>query len=243
MTQKTFALEINPTLPAALSRLHELSGNLRFSWHRPTRKLFESLDVDLWNAVSGNPRLFLRCLDQSRLDAAAIDPDFQRAYARVLGSFDADLGAAPPGEFLRLEPGKVVAYFCAEYGFHESFPIYSGGLGVLAGDYCKTASDVGLEFVAVGLLYRQGYFTQTLNTDGWQVAQYRDLADKDLPVNPCVGKDGAEIRITVRLAGRDVVARAWRAAAGRISVILLDTDVPDNRPADRELTRLGLRRS
>ena len=147
MTQKTFTLEINPTLPPTLARLEELAGNLRFSWHRPTRKLFESLDPALWNSVAGNPRLFLRCLDQARLDAAAADPDFLRAYGRALHSFDADLGAPHAGVFPGLDPGQVVAYFCAEYGFHESFPIYSGGLGVLAGDYCKTASDVGLEFV------------------------------------------------------------------------------------------------
>ncbi len=237
MTQKTFTLEINPTLPPTLARLEELAGNLRFSWHRPTRKLFESLDPALWNSVAGNPRLFLRCLDQARLDAAAADPDFLRAYGRALHSFDADLGAPHAGVFPGLEPGQIVAYFCAEYGFHESFPIYSGGLGVLAGDYCKTASDVGLEFVAVGLLYRQGYFTQTLDSEGWQIAQYRDFSDRDLPVTLCRDAAGQEIRLRVRLADRDVIARIWRASAGRISVILLDTDVPENTPDDRRLTR------
>ena len=237
MTQKTFTLEINPTLPPTLARLEELAGNLRFSWHRPTRKLFESLDPELWNAVAGNPRLFLRCLDQARLDAAAGDPDFLRAYGRALHSFDADLGAPHAGVFPRLEPGQLVAYFCAEYGFHESFPIYSGGLGVLAGDYCKTASDVGLEFVAVGLLYRQGYFTQTLDAEGWQVAQYRDLSDRDLPVTACRDAAGSELRVTVRMAERDVHMRVWRADAGRVALILLDTDVEENAPADRLLTR------
>lgn len=237
MNQKTFTLEINPTLPPTLARLEELAGNLRFSWHRPTRKLFASLDDALWRAVAGNPRLFLRCIDQAKLDAAANDPDFVRAFGRVLHSFDADLGAPQAGAFPLLEPGKVVAYFCAEYGFHESFPIYSGGLGVLAGDYCKTASDVGLDFVAVGLLYRQGYFTQSLDGDGWQVAQYRDFSDRDLPVTLCRDASGNEVRVAVELAGQQVIARAWRAAAGRVSVILLDTDVPENNPGDRQLTR------
>ncbi len=237
MNPQTFTLEINPVLPAPLARLEELAGNLRFSWHRPTRKLFESLDPDLWNSTGGNPRLFLRCLDQARLDAAASDADFLRAFGKVLHSFDADLGAPHASDFPSLEAGQLVAYFCAEYGFHESFPIYSGGLGVLAGDYCKTASDVGIEFVAVGLLYRQGYFTQTLNPDGWQVAQYRDFSSRDLPVSPCLDSAGRELRVTVRIEGRDVVARAWRAPAGRISVILLDTDVPENSAADRDLTR------
>ena len=237
MNPQTFTLEINPVLPAPLARLEELAGNLRFSWHRPTRKLFESLDPDLWNSTGGNPRLFLRCLDQARLDAAASDADFLRAFGKVLHSFDADLGAPHASDFPSLEAGQLVAYFCAEYGFHESFPIYSGGLGVLAGDYCKTASDVGIEFVAVGLLYRQGYFTQTLNSDGWQVAQYRDFSSRDLPVTPCLDDSGRELRVTVRIEDRDVVARAWRAPAGRIAVILLDTDVPENGPADRDLTR------
>jgi starch phosphorylase len=237
MNRQTFKLEVNPTLPPALGRLDELAANLRFSWHRPTRKLFETLDPELWQNVSGNPKLFLRCLDQARLDRAAADPAFLDEYHRQLRTFDAYRQESPQGAgSLHLEPGDLVAYFCAEYGFHESFPIYSGGLGILAGDHCKTASDVGLEFVAVGLLYRQGYFTQALDQAGNQVPQYRDFSSDDLPVQCAFDAEGRPLRVRVRLADRDVHAQVWRARAGRIDVVLLDTNVPENGPADREIT-------
>jgi starch phosphorylase len=236
VTRQKFTLEVNPALPDSLARLADLAGNLRFSWHRPTRKLFESLDAALWKAVSGNPRLFLHCVGQDVLDRASMDAAFLGAMHKALASFDAYLSEPQRGTFPLLPPGELVAYFCAEYGFHESFPIYSGGLGVLAGDHCKTASDVGLEFVAVGLLYRQGYFTQTVDGDGHQVEHYRDLSHRDLPVAILRDSDGRELKISVRIADRDVLAHVWRADAGRIAVVLLDTNVKDNSPADREIT-------
>src|SRR6185312_6998979 len=159
-------LEITPVIPNALKRLPELAGNLFFSWHRPIRALFEDLDPELWKQTSGNPRLLLRCVAQANLDRAARDAVYLARYRSALEALDAYLTApAPRGD----EP--LVAYFCAEYGFHESFPIYSGGLGVLAGDYCKAASDGRANFVAVGLLYEQGYFTQTVDNDGVQHAE------------------------------------------------------------------------
>lgn len=237
MNRQTFKLEVNPTLPAGLARLAELAANLRFSWHRPTRKLFETLDPALWKSVSGNPKLFLRCIDQARLDQAAADPAFLDHYERQLRSLDEYCAEQPDGPGSQhLESGDLVAYFCAEYGFHESFPIYSGGLGILAGDHCKTASDVGLEFVAVGLLYRQGYFTQALDQAGNQVPRYRDFSPDELPVEAAKDANGAALKVAVRLGTRDVVAQVWRARAGRIDIVLLDTNVPENSPADREIT-------
>lgn len=238
MMRKRFTIEVNPTLPPALSRLPELAANLRFSWHRPTRRLFEALDERLWNAVGGNPRLFLRCIDQSTIDRAAKSREFLDQYHQLLRGFDTYQSEPRANAAGRdLEPGDLVAYFCAEYGFHESFPIYSGGLGILAGDHCKTASDTGLSFVAVGLLYRQGYFTQLLDGDGNQVPQYREFSSQDLPVTPALGPDGLMVRIRVRLADRDVVVRVWRATVGRIDVLLLDTNSEENGEADRAITR------
>jgi starch phosphorylase len=224
-------IEVTPVIPEALARLPELAGNLFFSWHRPARALFEDLDPELWNQCSGNPRLMLRCLPQRALDAAASDPQYLGRYAAAMQRLDAYLAATPRAG----EP--LVAYFCAEYGFHESFPIYSGGLGVLAGDYCKAASDAGAHFLAVGLLYEQGYFTQTVDDDGMQHAEYKAHDPRDLPVEPVRAADGAWITITVKIGGRDVVARIWKARAGRVPVYLLDTNTPENAPSDRDITR------
>ncbi len=237
MNGQKFTLEVNPALPPALRRLAELATNLRFSWHRPTRKLFETLDDGLWAAVGGNPRLFLRCIDQASLDRAAASEPFLDEYHRVLRGFDAYL-REPRAEHAAesLESGDLIAYFCAEYGFHESFPNYSGGLGILAGDHCKTASDMGLAFVAVGLLYRQGYFTQALDADGNQVPQYRALSSLDLPVEKALDASGAPIKVAVRLGARDVAAQLWRAVAGRVTVVLLDTNLPENAEPDRAIT-------
>src|SRR5262245_29574810 len=125
-------LEVTPVVPDALSRLRELAANLFFGWHRPTRVLFEDLDRELWKQTGGNPRLLLRCVSQEALSQAAQDPAYLSRYHAALQAFDAYLSAPPPAA-----DAPLVAYFCAEYGFHESFPIYSGGLGVLAGDHCK----------------------------------------------------------------------------------------------------------
>src|SRR5688572_3546686 len=135
---KNALLEVTPVVPESLSRLPELASNLFFSWHRPTRALFEDLDRELWKQTSGNPRLMLRCVSQEALLQAAEDEAYRARYHQALQAFDTYLSApalAPAAD------APLVAYFCAEYGFHESFPIYSGGLGILAGDHCKAASD------------------------------------------------------------------------------------------------------
>ncbi|MBS0364583.1 MAG: alpha-glucan family phosphorylase [Proteobacteria bacterium] len=225
-------LEVTPVVPGALSRLPEMAANLFFSWHRPTRALFEDLDPELWKQTNGNPRLMLRCVGQGALDRRANDRDYLSRYRAALDTLDAYLG----GELASAED-PLVAYFCAEYGFHESFPIYSGGLGVLAGDYCKAASDERANFVAVGLLYEQGYFTQTVDDDGTQHAAYRERDPRDLPVEPVRTAQDQWLTVTVRMGGRDVAARVWKAQAGRVAVYLLDTNCPNNSPADQEITR------
>jgi starch phosphorylase len=223
-------IEIYPVIPAALSRLPELASNLFFSWHRPTRALFEDLEPELWHQVSGNLRLMLRCINQENLDRCATDRIYLERYRQVVESFDAYLSAPQRDQ----EP--LVAYFCAEYGFHESFPIYSGGLGILAGDYCKAASDERLNFVAVGLLYTQGYFIQSVDSDGVQHASNTETDPRDLPVEAVRDARGEWLQVTVRIAGRNVVARIWKAQVGRVSVYLLDTNCKENASEDREIT-------
>src|SRR5260221_12336011 len=157
-------LEVTSPIPAALARLPELAGNLFFSWHRPARALFQDLDPEWWEQFERNPRLMVRCLDQPRLERAANDPEYVERYRQVLDYLDSYVKVPPRAD----QP--LIAYFCAEYGFHESFPIYSGGLGILAGDYCKAASDERLNFIAVGLLYRQGSFTRPVAAAGRRAA-------------------------------------------------------------------------
>jgi starch phosphorylase len=239
MAGQEFLLQVSPKLPDKLSRLTELAGNLWFSWHRPTRQLFAMLDRDLWWRVGRNPKVFLRCVDQSVLSMAAENETFLGAYRRVLAEFDSYrdqtlTSYAPAG----MAKEDLVAYFCAEYGFHDSVPIYSGGLGILAGDHCKTASDMRLPFVAVGLLYRQGYFTQQIDEHGRQLAGYRQTDAADMPVSPMRDAQGNEIVVRVAFPGREVAIKAWRAEVGRVSVVLLDTNVPENDHADRKITQV-----
>ena len=235
MTKGTsYPLQVLPRVPARLKRLEELANNLWYSWHRPTRALFSLLHPGLWNAVAHNPKAFLRRVDEKRLLAAAEDPVFLDSFNRVISAYETyheeplarDSAAG-------LNGGDLVVYFCAEFGFHESFPIYSGGLGILAGDHCKSASDMRLPFVGVGLLYRQGYFSQLIDGEGNQQATYRDSEFEAMPIEPVCGADGNEIRVNVDMPGRTVVAKVWQARVGHVTLYLLDTDIEPNLALDR----------
>ena len=235
MSGTRYPLEVNPQLPTRLARLDELANNLWYSWDRPTRDLFARLHNKLWRAVGHSPKAFLKRVDQRRLDEAAEDPEFLGAMARVLSAYDAYHTRAPREHGPRMAEGELIAYFCAEFGFHESLPIYSGGLGILAGDHCKTASDMNLPFVGVGLLYRQGYFLQTIDGEGRQAAAYRDSDFDDLPVAPAVLGSGEELHIQVELPGRIVEVKVWQVRVGLVTLYLLDTDLERNTPHDRDI--------
>jgi len=232
-----YVIEVSPTIPPRLARIKDLANNLWYSWDRPTCELFERLHPGLWEAVGHNPKAFLARVDQRRLDASAQDPSFLANFHSVLSAYDTYHDAQPTGNGPQaLKGDDLVAYFCAEFGFHESLPIYSGGLGILAGDHCKAASDMRLPLVAVGLLYRQGYFAQTIDADGNQDATYAASDFANLPLDQVVGADGSEVRVTVELPGRAVSVRIWRARAGHVRLYLLDTDVPENAERDRIIT-------
>ncbi len=235
-----FSLEVQPTIPQNLARLEELANDLLYSWDRGVRRLFFRLDNDLWRQCGHNPKTFLRRLSQQRLDEASEDRVFLEDYHRVLSVFDSYFHT-PRNEAdvkANIVPDKdLVAYFCAEFGFHESLPIYSGGLGILAGDHCKAASDLGMPFVAVGLLYRQGYFSQTIDNHGNQIAHNVRTNFEDLPVTPALApNDLKELHINVDIAGRNVEVKVWQARAGLIKLYLLDTDLPQNTDDDRQIT-------
>jgi starch phosphorylase len=233
-----FRLEVKPRVPPRLARLGELANNLWYSWDRATRALFAQLHPALWSAVGHSPKTFLSSIDQKRLDDAAGDQAFLHEFDRILSAYDAyhSEPESREGPAAQFGENDLVAYFCAEFGFQESLPIYSGGLGILAGDHCKTASDMHVPFVAVGLLYRQGYFQQRVDADGAQHAAYADSNFGDLPISPVLREDGGELRVTVELAGRDVAAKVWQARVGRVVLYLLDTDIESNRIEDREIT-------
>src|SRR6185436_13490021 len=231
-----YFLEVNPRIPKRLARLEELAHNLWYSWDRPTRALFAKLNPALWDAVGHSPKAMLKRIDEQRLIDAATDPAFLDSLTRVLGAFDA-YHAEPP---FRQNAGGVqredlVAYFCAEFGIHESLPIYSGGLGILAGDHCKAASDFQLPFVAVGLMYRQGYFTQTIDGDGRQRAEYYDSDFEDLPIDAVKRKDGAELTVELAFPARKLLVKVWQARIGHVSLYLLDTDLLENAERERDI--------
>ena len=239
MPGTNFQLEVNPVIPPRLARLEELSNNLWYSWDRATRALFSRLHPSLWHAVNHSPKAFLKRIDQKRLLSAADDPIFLGTMNRVLSAYDS-YHQAPANPDLHGHPTltqtDLIAYFCAEFGFHESLPIYSGGLGILAGDHCKGASDMRLPFVAVGLLYRQGYFQQTIDRDGRQHPHYFDTDFDDLPIVPVQREDGSEMLISVEMPGRTLWAKVWSAKTGNTMLYLLDTDLAQNSPADRDIT-------
>ncbi len=238
MTGTVYKLEVNPRIPARLERLEELASNLWYSWDRPTRSLFAQLSDPLWKATNHNPKAFLKRADQKRLEATAENPVFLGSLNRVVSAYDS-YHELPSMAHVHGRPFKdddLIAYFCAEFGFHESLPIYSGGLGILAGDHCKAASDMGLPFIGVGLLYRQGYFHQTLDADGKQQATYSDSDFDDLPVMPVCDADGKEVLVEVEFPGRTIHAKVWEVQAGHVRLILLDTWLGQNSEHDREIT-------
>jgi starch phosphorylase len=226
-------------VPERLRRLEELANDLLYSWDSQVRSLFVRLDPELWSACGHNPKVFLRRVAQQHLEAAVADNVYIQDYDRILAAYDSYHAHRHVNRrWLKiLDPGEdLIAYFCAEFGLHESFPIYSGGLGILAGDHCKAASDLGIPFVAVGLLYREGYFHQTIDANGNQIAHYYRTDPSDLPIAPALDKEGREIRVHVDLPDRRVDLRVWKAKAGHITLYFLDSDLPTNNEADRRIT-------
>lgn len=227
-------LIVLPDIPEQLSCLSELAQNLEWSWSPATQRLFHDLDPQLWQACAHNPVALLSRISQARLDAAARDPVFVASCRQVLAARD-DAGVKWFAGEDAVE--DVYAYFCAEYGWHESLALYSGGLGVLAGDHTKAASELGVPLVGVGLWYSEGYFHQRVAENGEQQAVYDRQDPSSLPLSLAVTADGREARVAVDLFEREVRVRAWRANVGSVSVYLLDADLDENHPEDRLLSR------
>ncbi|HLH59429.1 MAG TPA: alpha-glucan family phosphorylase [Streptosporangiaceae bacterium] len=238
---------VRTVLPGPLAPLHGLMLNLRWSWHSETADLFESIDPEAWQASGADPVAMLSALQPARLAALAADQDFlRRLHAAVRDLEDYLAGPRwyqhvrdqrPDGDGGLAAAPSAIAYFSPEYGITEVLPQYSGGLGILAGDHLKAASDLGVPLIGVGLLYRHGYFTQSLSADGWQAERYPASDPNGLPLELLRDGDGAEVRVGVTLAdGNTLAAQVWLAKVGRVPLLLLDSYVEENEPALHEVT-------
>ena len=234
---RVFSIHVSPTLPARLEALNRLSLNLRWTWDHPTRDVFESLNPDLWEETHHNPRLALGRMSQGRLAELASDETFLAELDRAAASLTEYMSGN--GWFGHAHPdaaGVVFAYFSAEFGLTECIPNYAGGLGILAGDHLKSASDLGLPLVGVSLLYQRGYFQQYLNADGWQQETFPVNDFSTLPLVPEMDGRNNPLTISVEFPGRSTYARVWKAQVGRVPLYLLDTNVPQNSEEDRQIT-------
>lgn len=243
MAKTTGDLFYLPILPEPLARLGSLAYNVRWAWNDDTRELFRRLDPDLWESIGENPVLQLQTINPARLTDAAQDADYLAHLERVLREFDDYMDGWPrsgstwysrahPGMAAYSGDGSPIAYFSAEFGLTETLPIYAGGLGVLAGDHLKSASDLGVPLVAVGLLYQYGYFRQQIDPDGWQQEQYEPLDEATLPMTLERTSNGKPLLVEVPFPDRPVYAQVWRVQVGRVSLYLLDTDIRANESQD-----------
>jgi starch phosphorylase len=226
-----------PRLPASLERLRDIAYNLWWSWAPVARELFIRIDPDLWDTVHGNPIELLASVDQGRLEELSTDDAFTSHLEAAWTTFQRYMQRE--GWFSKHFPeaaGARIAYFSMEYGIHECLPIYSGGLGVLAGDHLKTASDLGLPLVGVGLAYAEGYFRQVLNGDGWQDERYPINDWRRMPVQPVLDGTGKRVVIKVQYPNGVVLAQLWKVQVGRVPLLLLDANVQENAAADRAIT-------
>jgi len=225
-------------LPKRIERIDELANNLWWSWHPQGRVLFRALDYPLWRMGGHNPVKLLREIEPDRLQAVAKDPTFLSLYDSTISALDADM-AVQNGWFVTNYPKVLtgpVAYFSMEFAIHNCLPIYAGGLGILAGDICKEASDLGLPMIGIGFMYPQGYFHQHISADGWQEEIYRQLDFAEAPINPVLSSDGKRALVSIQIDNRFIYIGAWKINVGGTIIYLLDTDVDGNSSQDRQLS-------
>ena len=231
-------ITVNPQLPKRIGKLSEIANNLWWSWNTEFLRLFKMIDRDLWETCEKNPVKFLKQVSQDRLEAVADNQEFLKEYDRLAKEFD-DYVTSKNTWFSNKYPENkkdLIAYFSAEYGLDQTIPIYSGGLGILSGDHLKSASDLGIPLVAVGLLYKNGYFHQKINGYGDQETEYNNIDLSNLPINPVKDENGDELKIYVKFEKRKIYLKVWQINVGRIKLYLLDSDIDENKPEDREVT-------
>ena len=227
-------ITVNPQLPKRINRLSEIANNLWWSWNTDFLKIFKEIDIDLWERVDKNPVKFLKLVSQEKLEQASINQQVLKQYDKIVNDFDGYMNSKNTWFSKKYPNNKndIIAYFSAEYGLDETIPIYSGGLGILSGDHLKSASDLGIPLVAVGLLYKNGYFHQKIDGYGNQQSIYKDIDLMNLPINPVKDEKGEELKVLLKLPGKNLYLKVWKINVGRITLYLLDSDIPENTDED-----------
>lgn len=240
MSDTRYQLEVQANLPKELTELHDLADNLIYSWDRRVRRVFRYMDPELWDRSNHRPKVLLKWISQSRLEELRQDRNFFDEFQHALAVHRSQLSKTenphPDIAPTLRASSSLIAYFCAEFGLHESLPIYSGGLGILAGDHLKAASELGLPLVAVGLMYHQGYFTQHVDSEGKQHARAKAHQLDTLPIRLVRDASGDPVTVTVPFPDREIQVQIWQASVGHLPLYLLDTDVAANQAKDRSLT-------
>ncbi len=229
---------VNPQLPKSINKLDEIANNLWWSWNTEYLRLLKKMDKDLWETVNKNPVKFLKRVSQEMLEKAAADPSFVKEYEKVLRNYE-DYIYSKETWFSKKYPenkNDLIAYFSAEYGLDETIPIYSGGLGILSGDHLKSASDLGIPLIGIGLLYKNGYFSQKIESYGVQKSVYDEIELENLPIHPVKNEKNEDLLVEIKIQKRNVYLKVWKINVGRTCLYLLDTDIEQNKPEDREIT-------
>ena len=236
-TVRTFT--VKPSLPENLKELYVVAGNLYWSWHYEIAEIFRRIDYDLWKQCAHNPIRMLGMVSQARLEDLSRNEGFLYQLQQAREKLEETLNSPSWFDKIYAREGErpTIAYFSAEFGMHECLPIYSGGLGILAGDHLKSASDLGVPLAAIGLLYQKGYFRQYLNTDGWQQEHYIDNDFHNMPLEMVRKEGGHPLTINIQFPGRTVTAQIWKVMVGRTPLYLLDTNLPCNSTFDRTITQ------
>ena len=232
-------IKVNPQLPKRIEKLSVIANNLWWSWNTNFLKLFKEIDIDLWERVGKNPVKFLKHVSQEKLEAASENQELLKQYDKFVKDFE-DYMKSKNTWFNKKFPdntGDLIAYFSAEYGLDEILPIYSGGLGILSGDHLKSASDLGVPLIAVGLLYKNGYFSQKINGQGVQETEYTDLEIEDLPITPVKDVDGQDLIISVDMPKKKLYIKVWEIKVGRVTLYLMDSDIEANIAEYRGITK------
>ena len=231
-------ITVTPQLPERIKQLAQVADNLWWTWNTDFLKLFKMIDMDLWETVGKNPVKFLRLVSQGKLENASNNPEFLKDYDKIVNNFE-DYMSSKNTWFKKNYPeskNDLIAYFSAEYGLDQILPIYSGGLGILSGDHLKSASDLGIPLVAVGLLYRKGFFHQKINGYGQQIEEYKENDLSTLPVYPVKDIDGKDLLVYVNMPKKRLYLKVWQINVGRIKLYLMDSDIDANIPEYRDIT-------